>query len=92
MCRPSSHCFETSDKPLKRRARTTLRQPICFVRSIRMRRCRGVNRTEDGHWYSIRLAQMLRPFSIHPRTIRFGEDTAKGYNRIDFEDAFERYL
>jgi uncharacterized protein DUF3631 len=38
------------------------------------------------------LAQVLRPFDIHPKTVRFGEDTAKGYNRIDFEDAFERYL
>jgi len=39
-----------------------------------------------------RLAKMLRPFSIRPRTIRVGSETAKGYLHTDFEDAFRRYL
>jgi hypothetical protein len=37
------------------------------------------------------VAAILSPFGIHPKTIRFGGRTAKGYFRSDFEDAFERY-
>ena len=36
----------------------------------------------DGH--AAQLAQLLRPFNIHPKTIRFGSDTAKGYYPSDF--------
>ncbi len=61
----------------------------------------ALNSNEDMPWgdwnkgrplTAAQLAQMLRPFNIHPRTIRFGTDTAKGYYLSDFEDAFERYL
>jgi hypothetical protein len=38
-----------------------------------------------------RLANMLRPFQIEPRTIRVGKDRLKGYQRKDFEDAWLRY-
>ncbi len=38
------------------------------------------------------IARMLRPFGITPETIRFGEETAKGYRLSAFEDAFARYL
>ena len=41
------------------------------------------------------LARLLKPFDISPKTLRFGAeegDTAKGYRRDWFEDAFERYL
>ena len=39
-----------------------------------------------------KLARLLRPFEIHPHTIRLGQGTSKGYERSDFEDAFRRYL
>jgi len=32
------------------------------------------------------------PFGVHPKTIRFGDKTAKGYLLADFEDAFARYV
>lgn len=38
------------------------------------------------------LARRLRSFRISPRTLRIGEDRAKGYETADFADAFERYL
>jgi hypothetical protein len=39
------------------------------------------------------LANFLRTFDIHPKTIRFSKtDTAKGYLLDDFRDAFIRYL
>jgi hypothetical protein len=37
------------------------------------------------------LADMLRPFGIIPTTRREGEVTFKGYQRLDFEDAWSRY-
>ncbi len=39
-----------------------------------------------------RLAAALRRFKIRPKTVRFAEDTAKGYIMSDFVDAWERYL
>ena len=40
-----------------------------------------------------RLAQLLRPFEIRPRTIRISKtETAKGYRREWFDDTFTRYL
>lgn len=38
------------------------------------------------------LAKLLRPFGIQPKTIRTGDERAKGYERSQFEDAFSRYL
>lgn len=37
------------------------------------------------------LAKLLRPFGVKPKTIRFGEVTAKGYSRDGFAEAWERY-
>jgi hypothetical protein len=39
-----------------------------------------------------KLAKLLRPFDIAPRTIRIGDATIKGYDLADFEDPFRRYL
>ena len=39
-----------------------------------------------------RLARLLNPFKIRSTTIRLDHDTAKGYYRSDFDDAFARYL
>jgi Protein of unknown function (DUF3631) len=38
------------------------------------------------------IARMLRPYGIGSETIRFGEETAKGYRLSAFEDTFARYL
>jgi len=39
-----------------------------------------------------RLASLLQPFGIRPRSIRIGGSTPKGYRLNDFQDAFARYL
>ncbi len=39
-----------------------------------------------------RLAKLLRPYGIVPRTIRLGGSTSKGYLEGDFQDGFQRYL
>jgi hypothetical protein len=38
------------------------------------------------------LARLLRQYDIKPRTVRIGEETAKGYARADLEDVWLRYL
>ena len=38
------------------------------------------------------LAQNLRAFSIHSRTMRIGKELAKGYELADCQDVFARYL
>ena len=38
------------------------------------------------------LADLLKPYHIKSKTIRFGTKTDKGYYRSDFEDAWEVYL
>jgi hypothetical protein len=38
------------------------------------------------------LSRQLHPFGIRPKDIRFGDATRKGYFRVDFEDAWARYL
>ncbi|MEY2427903.1 MAG: hypothetical protein QOJ40_788 [Verrucomicrobiota bacterium] len=58
-------------------------------------------RPGDRAWKEIRkgrpltdlcLAQLLRPYGIRPRTIRIGENRAKGYLEDDFIDVFRRYI
>ena len=39
-----------------------------------------------------KLAGLLRPFGIMPRTVRDGERKGRGYLLSDFTDAFARYL
>jgi hypothetical protein len=38
------------------------------------------------------LANLLSPYGIKPKTVRFGNNTPKGYELSQFEDAFKRYL
>jgi hypothetical protein len=38
------------------------------------------------------LARLLKPFTIASHTIRLKDSTPKGYERGDFEDAWDRYL
>ena len=38
------------------------------------------------------LAHLLRPYKVHPTTVRRGEKIAKGYKRDDLAEAWERYL
>ncbi len=39
-----------------------------------------------------KLARLLKPYGIKPKTVRVGDDTIKGYKRDQFKDAWERYL
>jgi uncharacterized protein DUF3631 len=39
-----------------------------------------------------RLAQLLRPHGIRPSVVRIGMLTPRGYRRVDFLDAWERFL
>jgi putative DNA primase/helicase len=39
-----------------------------------------------------KLARLLKPFGIRPKTVRIGDDRAKGYELEDFKDAFSRYI
>jgi hypothetical protein len=48
---------------------------------------------EPGHELTARkLARMLHPFGVESRSVRVGDETGKGYSRVDFEEAFSRYL
>lgn len=38
------------------------------------------------------LANRVSEYGIEPKTIRFSSGTAKGYEREQFEDAFDRYI
>lgn len=38
------------------------------------------------------MAQLLRPYDIKPKAFRFGSGTKRGYEKSQFDDAFERYL
>ena len=38
------------------------------------------------------IARLLRPFEIRPRSVRIGEETAKGYTLEMCRDAFQRYI
>src|SRR5262249_55769723 len=38
------------------------------------------------------LARLLKPLAITPQTIRVSDDTAKGYYRHQFEEAWDRFL
>jgi hypothetical protein len=66
-----------------------------------------VNRDDDSpwaHWWGddvqreqtkgpgSRLARLLKPYQIEPKTIRIDGATSKGYSRADFDDAWSRYL
>jgi hypothetical protein len=60
-----------------------------------------LNLHEDRPWMELRrgkaitelwLAQQLRPLGIQPRTLRIGEERAKGYVEEDFLEAFQRYI
>ncbi len=39
-----------------------------------------------------KIARYLKPYGVHPKTIREGYKTAKGYERKAFNDAFDRYI
>jgi len=39
-----------------------------------------------------KIAKHLKPYGIRPKTIRIGGETAKGYEKKAFNDAFDRYI
>jgi len=47
---------------------------------------RGKGLSQNG------LARLLKPFEIHSKTMRIGENRRKGYELISFNDAFKRYI
>jgi hypothetical protein len=60
-----------------------------------------LNHLPDRPWAMMRpgnaiseiwLAQQLRPYGIHPRSIRTGATTAKGYVKEEFTEVFRRYI
>jgi len=47
----------------------------------------------DGKGLDARtLARLVKPYGLKPRTVRIGQETAKGYHAADFADVFARYL
>jgi hypothetical protein len=38
------------------------------------------------------MAALLKPFDVRPRKVRIGDTVLQGYSRVDFDDAFARYL
>lgn len=60
----------------------------------------ALNDIEEAPWADIgrrplvptRLAKMLKPYGITPKTVRLHGSTAKGYERDWFADAWERYV
>ena len=60
-----------------------------------------LERCADRPWMELRrgkkvtelwLAHQLRPYGIRPKTMRIGEERAKGYAREDFWEVFRRYI
>ena len=60
-----------------------------------------LNRVEDRPWAGLKrgkevkpqwVAQQLQVFGIRPRTMRIGEERAKGYERADFIEVCRRYV
>ena len=52
---------------------------------------------ETAPWGDVRLtpakvASMLAPYNIKPKTMRFDDKVLRGYESTQFEDSFERYL
>jgi hypothetical protein len=54
---------------------------------------------DEGPWLSERspltpnrLARLLAPFEISSRQLRIGSDNLKGYERVAFQDTWERYI
>lgn len=55
---------------------------------------------EEAPWGDLRgkpldargLSTKLRPYNVKPKTVRLGEQTAKGYESSDLFDAWQRYL
>jgi hypothetical protein len=60
-----------------------------------------LNRSEERPWMALKkrkevtgqwLAQQLQAYGIRPKTLRIGEERAKGYEWGDFREAFRRYI
>ncbi len=60
----------------------------------------ALHEMDEAPWGDIRgkplddrgLARRLKKYDIHPKVIRIGENTARGYDRADLRDAWDRYL
>jgi hypothetical protein len=64
-----------------------------LVETLAQRDDRPWSEMRGGHPITVRrIAKMLQPFGVHPRTVRSGGETFKGYCLEDFADVFDRYL
>ena len=63
--------------------------------------CDRLNKMEERPWPEWKqgkpmtppqLARALRPFGVRPGTVRQGQETAKGYYRDAFDEAWNRYI
>ena len=90
-----SHCRDAFDADDVDRLPTT--------RLLRLLVERGDESPWAGWWGSdvehgdmrkpaMRLAQLLKPFGVGPKTLRLGQETSKGYERAFFADAWARFL
>jgi Protein of unknown function (DUF3631) len=56
-----------------------------------------IEESQWAEWYGkpitqTGIARLLKRYGVQPRKLRFGEETARGYERAWFEDEWERYL
>ncbi|MCK8784136.1 DUF3631 domain-containing protein [Roseomonas sp. NAR14] len=63
--------------------------------------CERLGKLEERPWPEwkhgkpmtvVQLARALKPFGVRPSTVRLGNETAKGYYKETFQEAWERYL
>ncbi|HAN29653.1 MAG TPA: hypothetical protein DCP75_18390 [Haliea salexigens] len=63
--------------------------------------CEALTGDEDGPWKTCSngkpltphlVGKLLRPYGVKPKTMRVGDNTPRGYEKAQLEDAFERYL
>jgi hypothetical protein len=75
---------------------TTAGQSKLFSRTI----ISGLSRFRERPWHELRgkwidelwLSRRLNPYGVRPRTLRIGEERAKGYMLEDLMDACRRYI
>ena len=65
--------------------------------SMLLERLHGLSESPWGDWYGRPVtarfvAERLKPFVIHSKTLRIGDSTLRGYEKSAFTDPWDRYL
>ena len=82
-----THRIFTAEAPADRLSTATLLERLNALEES------GWGGWNDGKGMNARdLARRLKPYGIHPKTIREDDTTSKGYDRGDFADGWARYL